>query len=124
MKKETSKPKSAQLKGWNEIAEFLGQTASVAQRWQKEGMPVTRDGRSVYASPEELTAWAGTKHGQKDPIHIASEDEDLLGDLEQGCRMSGSSRRSEAPESDRMKKIVRKVHHSAGSASEVKPQPQ
>jgi hypothetical protein len=48
-------------------------------------MPVTREGRLVYASPEELTAdrlgWHG---GQKEPVHIASEGEDLLGDLEQG----------------------------------------
>ena len=41
------KPKSKRriLKGWGEIAEFLGQTVSVAQRWQNEGMPVTREGR-------------------------------------------------------------------------------
>src|SRR5579862_8113452 len=72
------------LKGWGEIAEFLGQTVSVAQRWQNEGMPVTREGQFVYASPEELTAWVGTERGKKDPVHIASESEDLLGDLKQG----------------------------------------
>jgi hypothetical protein len=47
-------------------------------------MPITREGRSVYASPEELTAWVGTEHGQKEPIHLANEGEDLLGDLKQG----------------------------------------
>jgi hypothetical protein len=80
------KPKSEtrKLKGWTEIAEFLGQTVSVAQRWQKEGMPITREGRSVYAFPEELTAWVGTERGQEEPIHIASEGENLLGDLKQG----------------------------------------
>lgn len=77
-------PKTKALKGWTKIAEFLGQTVSVAQRWQKEGMPVTREGRSVYASPEELTAWVGTERGQKEPVHIASEGEDLLRDLKQG----------------------------------------
>ena len=75
------KSKSQVLKGWGEIAEFLGQTVSVAQRWQNEGMPVTREGRFVYAAPEELTAWVGMEHGKKEPIHIASEGEDLLGDL-------------------------------------------
>ena len=45
------------LKGWAEIAAFLGQTVSVAQRWQNGGMPVTREGRSVYAFSEALTAW-------------------------------------------------------------------
>jgi hypothetical protein len=84
MRKEPSKSKSGTLKGWTKIAEFLGQTISVAQRWQKSGMPVTREGRSVYASPEELTTWVGTERGQKEPVHIASEGEDLLGDLKQG----------------------------------------
>ncbi len=80
--KPTSKARV--LKGWGEIAKFLGQTVSVAQRWQNEGMPVTREGRFVYASPEELTAWVGTERGQKEPVHIASEGEDLLADLKQG----------------------------------------
>jgi hypothetical protein len=84
MKKYPSKSASGALKGWGKIAEFLGQTVSVAQRWQKSGMPVTREGRSVYASPEELTAWVGTERGKKEPVHIASEGEDLLADLKQG----------------------------------------
>src|SRR5579862_3337865 len=72
------------LRGWVEIAEFLGQTVSVAQRWQNEGMPVTREGRLVSASPEELTAWVGSERRKKEPIHIASEGEDLVADLQQG----------------------------------------
>jgi phage terminase Nu1 subunit (DNA packaging protein) len=81
-----AKPKSMDrvLKGWGQIAEFLGQTVSVAQRWQSEGMPVAREGRFVCASPEELIAWVGTERGKKEPIHIAGEAEDLLGDLKQG----------------------------------------
>jgi hypothetical protein len=82
--KAKSKSTGQVLKGWANIAEFLGQTVSVAQRWQKAGMPVTRERRSVYASPEELTAWVGTERGKKEPIHIAGEGEDLLGDLRQG----------------------------------------
>jgi phage terminase Nu1 subunit (DNA packaging protein) len=84
MPKVKPKSKSRVLKGWGEIADFLGQTVSVAQRWQNEGMPVSREGRFVYASPEDLTAWVGTERGQKEPVHIASEGEDLLGDLKQG----------------------------------------
>ena len=84
MPKAKPKSKSRVLKGWGEIAEFLGQTPSVAQRWQNEGMPVTREGRFVYASSEDLTGWVGTKRGQKEPIHIASEGEDLVADLKQG----------------------------------------
>ncbi len=84
MPKPKPKSKSRVLKGWGEIAEFLGQTPSVAQRWQNEGMPVTREGRFVYASPEDLTAWVGTERGKREPVHIASEGEDLVADLEQG----------------------------------------
>ena len=84
MPKAKSESKSRALKGWGQIAEFLGQTVSVAQRWQKSGMPVTRQGRFVYASPEELIVWVGTEHGKKEPLHIASEGEDLVADLKQG----------------------------------------
>jgi hypothetical protein len=84
MAKAKAKPRTQDLKGWGQIAEFLGQTVSVAQRWQNEGMPVIREGRFVHASPEELTAWVGTERGQKEPVHIASEGEDLVADLKQG----------------------------------------
>ena len=84
MPKGKPKSKGRVLKGWGKTAEFLGQTPSVAQRWQNEGMPVTREGRFVYASPEELTAWVGTERGKKEPVHIATEGEDLVADLKQG----------------------------------------
>jgi hypothetical protein len=47
----------------------------------------------VYASPEELTAWVGTECGQKEPIHIASEGEDMIADLKQGSAMFADNRR-------------------------------
>jgi hypothetical protein len=84
MPKAKPKSKDRVLKGWGEIAEFLGQTVSVAQRWQKSGMPVTREGRFVHASPEDLTAWVGTERGKSEPVHIAREGEDLTADLKQG----------------------------------------
>jgi hypothetical protein len=98
MNKRASKPKSRELKGWNEIAEFLGQTVSVAQRWQKSGMPVTREERSVYASPEALTAWVSTERGKSQCTLLAKAMICLRIFL-----MSASSRRSEVPEPDRMK---------------------
>jgi hypothetical protein len=52
---------------------------------------------------EELTAWVGTERGLKEPIHIASEGEDLLGDLKQGLSYVRKQQKVEAPESDRMK---------------------
>ena len=33
------------LKSWQQIAAFLGQPVSVAQRWATEGMPVKREAR-------------------------------------------------------------------------------
>ena len=37
------------LTGWQQIAEFLGQPVSVAERWAHTGMPVEHKGRRVYA---------------------------------------------------------------------------
>jgi hypothetical protein len=71
------------LKGWPAIASYLGQTPAVAQRWHSEGMPVTKEGRSVIANPEELTKWVGTESGKVKPIHIASDEENLAEDLKQ-----------------------------------------
>ena len=97
MPKAKSKLKSRGLKGWGEIAEFLGQTVSVAQRWQKSGMPVTREGRSVYASTEALTAWVGTERGRSEPVHIASEGEDLAADLKRGLSYLRQQRKNRKP---------------------------
>jgi len=81
----SSRP-SSRLKGWAAIAEFLGQTPSVVHRWHSEGMPVTIEGRFVYAEPEELTQWVGTDAGRVRPVHIANEDENLIEDLKQGLK--------------------------------------
>jgi hypothetical protein len=91
------KSKTRTLKGWVKIAECLGQAVSVAQRRQKDGMPVTREGRIVSASPEELTAWVGKERGQKEPVHIASKGEDLLGDLKQGLSYVREHRKTRKP---------------------------
>ena len=45
------------LKGWAAIAKFLGQPIPTVQRWGNEGMPLTRIGRYVAASPAELERW-------------------------------------------------------------------
>jgi len=84
MVKKSAQSKTEVLKGWTAIAEFLGQTPAVAQRWHNEGMPVTKEGRFVYANPEELTQWVGTESGKRKPVHIASEDENLTADLKEG----------------------------------------
>jgi phage terminase Nu1 subunit (DNA packaging protein) len=84
---EVSVPKSikepASLQGWNQIAAFLGQPLSVAQRWAKSGMPVIRGGRRVHASPDELNRWLA-RESSGEPVHIATESENLASDLKRG----------------------------------------
>jgi hypothetical protein len=84
MAKKSAEKKNEVLKGWTAIADFLGQTPAVAQRWHNEGMPVTKDGRFVYANPEDLTQWVGTESGKRKPVHISSETENLTADLKEG----------------------------------------
>jgi len=79
----TRKPRvqNERLKGWNEIASFLGQALAVAQRWARSGMPVTREGRFMYASREELSRYLRSDAGLDVPVHIATEGMDLSADL-------------------------------------------
>ena len=66
VERRSQRSKRRVLKGWKEIAEFLG---SDPMLWRNagrtRGCPYTREGRFVNASPEELTAWVGTERGQK-----------------------------------------------------------
>jgi hypothetical protein len=71
------------LRGWQQIAHFLGQPVSVTQRWAKTGMPVSKSGRSITASPEELNAWLGRESGGE-PVHVAIEVGDLSAELKRG----------------------------------------
>src|ERR1035438_2626672 len=77
------KKESASLKGWQQIASFLGQPVSVAERWAKSGMPVIHDGRRVQASPDELNRWLG-RESAGEPVQIASETGDLTSELKRG----------------------------------------
>jgi hypothetical protein len=77
-------PSLTSLKGWQQIASFLSQPISVAQRWAKfSGMPVTRQGRFVTATPEELNKWLGREAGDE-PLHVATPDADLAAELKRG----------------------------------------
>ena len=105
--KRTEKPQAkAQpqtLKGWQQIAEFLGQPISVAQRWAKDGMPLGRQGRSVVATPEELNKWLGRESGE--PVHVVTPEADLAAELKRGLayvrgEKRQSSRTKKSPNSD------------------------
>jgi hypothetical protein len=70
------------LKGWQQIAAYLGHPAAVVQRWASEGMPLRREGRFVVTTPEELNAWLGKETGK--PVHVATESTDLAAELKRG----------------------------------------
>ena len=70
------------LKGWQQIAGFLGEPQSVVQRWASDGMPVRKQGRYVETTPEELNAWLGKESGK--PVHVATENTDLTAELKRG----------------------------------------
>ena len=74
---------TSSLKGWNQIAGFMGQPVSVVQRWAKSGTPVTREGRFVIASPKELSQWLQRESGGE-PVHMVSKETDLKSELERG----------------------------------------
>ena len=71
------------LKGWQQIAAFLGQPVSVAQRWAAEGMPVRKQGRYVESSREELNRWLG-RESAGEPVQIATPETDLSAELKRG----------------------------------------
>src|SRR6201997_3243407 len=81
-KAKAPKIQSELLKGWQQIADFLGEPASVVQRWAAEGMPVRKQGRYVETTPDELNAWLGKESGK--PVHVATEDTDLTAELKRG----------------------------------------
>ena len=79
--KRTEKSQST-LKGWQQIAEFLGEPQSVVQRWANQGMPVHREGRFVSTTVDEVNAWLGRESGK--PVHAATETTDLTAELKRG----------------------------------------
>jgi hypothetical protein len=82
-KSKSSKPnastQSNELKGWQQIAAFLGEPTSVVQRWASEGMPLRRQGRFVSTTAQELNEWMGRESGK--PVHVATGDTDLTSEL-------------------------------------------
>jgi hypothetical protein len=70
------------LKGWHQIAAFLGEPPAVVQRWASDGMPVRRQGRYVETTTGELNAWLGQESGK--PVHVATAETDLTAELKRG----------------------------------------
>lgn len=92
-KKPASKPEL--LKGWKEIAEFLGEPISVVKRWKTEGLPVAEQGRLITSSPEQLSAWLGRESGR--PVQLVTPETDLASELKRGvafARRSGKRQKA------------------------------
>ena len=100
------KPEPEELKGWQQIATFLGEPASVVQRWAAEGMPVRRQGPFVSTTADELNQWLGRESGK--PVHVATDNTDLTAELKRGISFVRSSQRAkpeaEEPKASRKKK--------------------
>ena len=90
------------LKGWKQIADFLGEPPTVVKRWASEGMPVTEQGRFVVTSPEQLNAWLGRESGK--PVHLATPETDLTAELKRGIAFARGN-------SNQIRKR-RKPHHA------------
>jgi hypothetical protein len=78
------KKQISELRGWQAIADFLGQPVNVAQRWGREGMPVGRKGRYVIATPDQLNSWLGRESGE--PVHVATPTTDLASEMKRGLQ--------------------------------------
>jgi len=88
------------LKGWQQIAAFLGQPVAVAQRRATEGMPLRKQGRCLQSSREELNRWLG-RESAGEPVQIAIAETDLSGELRRGLsflrKQSSKKKRKKAP---------------------------
>ena len=85
-RKPKSRENEGQLQGWKDIAAFLVQPVSTAQRWAKSGMPVRREGRYTVADREELSRWLGRESHMPAPAQIATNAADLTEGLKQSIK--------------------------------------
>src|SRR5438445_10222219 len=82
-KREKPLEQADDLKGWQQIAAFLGKPVSVVQRWPDSGMPLEKRGRYVYSSREQLNRWLG-RESAGEPVQIATDQTDLSAELKRG----------------------------------------
>ena len=99
LRRQQEAPKAEELKGWRQIATFLGEPTSVAQRWAAQGMPVRRQGRYVTTTPDQLNAWLEHESGK--PVHVATNDTDLTAELKRGISFLRREQQVKPPRSKR-----------------------
>jgi hypothetical protein len=83
MPRKKDQDSSVLLKGWKNIAAYLGIPPGTAQRWAKDEMPVRREGRFTVAEPKELSAWLGRESHMSGPARILTGDTDVAGALKE-----------------------------------------
>jgi hypothetical protein len=81
------------LKGWKQIADFLGEPVSVVKRWKSEGMPVFEEGRFVSSSPEQLNQWLGRESGK--PLRLVNSETDLASELKRGLAFARQNKKKQ-----------------------------
>lgn len=109
-KKQTSLDSDSKvLKGWQQIAAFLGHPPAVVQRWAAEGMPVHRQGRYVATTSEDLNAWLGKQSGK--PVIAATENTDLALELKRGLAFVKKEKGKRHEASSQRRRVT---HENAG----------
>lgn len=76
-KQPKGESQSGVLKGWKDIARYLGIPVTTAQRWAKTGMPTDRQGRFTVANVEDLSKWLGRESHMRAPAQIVTPGADL-----------------------------------------------
>lgn len=79
------------LKGWKQIADFLGEPVSVVKRWASEGMPVSEQGRFVTSSPEQLNGWLARESGK--PVQLVTPETDLVSEMKRGVAFARQAKK-------------------------------
>jgi phage terminase Nu1 subunit (DNA packaging protein) len=94
VRKKAATQDTGDLKGWQQIAGFLGEPTSVVQRWAVQGMPVRRQGRYVTTTADELNQWLARESGK--PVHVATDNTDLTAELKRGISLLRRNHKGEA----------------------------
>jgi hypothetical protein len=86
-------PAPETLKGWRQIADFLGEPVSVVKRWRSQGMPIFEQGRFVSSSSDRLAKWLGRETGK--PLHVVTPETDLTSELKRGIAFARRNKKKQ-----------------------------
>jgi hypothetical protein len=84
-KRKKQSERNDELKSWAEIATFIELPVSTIHRWAKLGMPVSRKGRHVVASRQDLLQWVSSKRSGA-PTAVVSNTSDLAAEMRRSLK--------------------------------------